>query len=48
VIGAEVAQSTFCACAECGLLWSRIDPQKLREVLLESGSKTVREALKDG
>jgi hypothetical protein len=41
----RIVPTTFCACAQCGLLWSRIDPLKLQEVLLESGGKTVRERL---
>jgi hypothetical protein len=38
------------ACADCGLLWTRIDTAKLRKVLAESGGKAVREkvALRDG
>ena len=41
----RIKQTTYTACAECGLLWTQIDPRRLREVLVESGSKTVRQKL---
>lgn len=40
-----ITDKTFIACAECGLLWTRIDPEKLQRVVRESGSKSAREKL---
>jgi hypothetical protein len=40
-----IEQREFTACAECGLLWTRIDAGKLQQVLLESAGKTLRQRL---
>lgn len=40
-----IADTEFTACAECGLLWNRIDPEKLRQVIRESGTESTRKKL---
>jgi hypothetical protein len=45
--GADVpiTHRTLTACADCGLLWTTIDPLKLQQVLRESGNKATRQKL---
>jgi len=40
-----ITNRTLNACAECGMLWTRIDPLKLQQVLRESGNKVTRQKL---
>jgi len=41
----SITNRTLTASADCGLLWTRIDPLKLQQVLRESGSKATRQKL---
>lgn len=41
----RIREGGFLACAECGLLWSELDAKKLRALLLENGTKTVKTRL---
>lgn len=39
-----ITDKTFIACAESGLLWTRIDPEMLQQVVRESGNKAARKS----
>jgi hypothetical protein len=40
-----VKKGGFLACTDCGLLWSEVEAGKLREVLVQSGSKPLKARL---
>ena len=40
-----VKKRGFLACMDCGLLWSEVDTGKLREILIQSGSKPLKARL---
>ena len=41
----HIKSSVFRACTDCGLLWSEIDAEKLRALLIENGNKSVKARL---
>ena len=42
--GAPPLSATARACAACGLVWTHVDPERLRTVLREAGPAGAREA----
>ena len=40
-----IRKRMFTACSSCGLLWSKIDSEKLKKVILENGTKKTKEKL---
>ncbi len=40
-----IKKGSFLACVDCGLLWSEVDPRKLRSLLTENGKQTTKARL---
>jgi hypothetical protein len=41
----RIKKSGFLACADCGLLWSEVEPSELQSLLSKSGDKKVKARL---
>ncbi len=41
----RIRKPGFLACTDCGLLWSEVDFKKLKELMAESGNKSVKARL---
>lgn len=41
--GAPPLSGTARACTECGLVWTHVDPERLRSVLRDAGTEATRE-----
>jgi len=42
-INVRVKKNNFAACGECGLVWSVVDANELKEVITKSGRKNIKD-----
>lgn len=44
-INVRVKKNNFAACGECGLVWSVVDVNELKEVIIKNGRKNIKDIL---